>query len=230
MERIYPRTLLAASWAALVLAMLAMAVGHTGAPDLNWLANQISTYAATAPNRAWITAGMVLPCVAIACLSVLVSRHGLLGESPPAHAVPLLAGGVISGLLTLAVFRETARSYVMLKGAGLDAIRQQSFHDAGLMIFFYSAILLAVLSGMLVMAQARAWAGKVLGASVSLLGLAAFPLMAAPWPQLLGITGAVHGLMQRASLFSLWLATALVLAAATSNLLRPSQGASDPGH
>ncbi len=217
----HERVLLSTSWAALLAGLVAMLVGHAGSPDLDWQLNQISTYAATALHREWITAGMVLPCVAIAALSMLVSRHRALGDNALAHAVPLLAGAVIAGLLMLATFQETARTFAMLKSAGFDAIRQQSFHDAGLMIFFYSAIVLAVVSGTLVIARAAAWRGKLLGTSAMLLGMAAFPLMALPWPRALGIVSSVPGLKQRASLFSLWLATALVLAAVSGALSRP---------
>ncbi len=218
----HKRILLATGWVTLVSALIAMIIGHTGSHDLSWETNQISTYAATATHHGWITAAMVLPCLALVCISILVSRYKVLGDTNLAHTVPLLAGAGISGLLILAVFKETARTMSMLKNSGFDAIRQQSFHDAGLLIFFYSTILLAVLSGILIIAQAAAWKRKILGGSVALSGLAAFPLMTMPWPRMIGILNAVPGLKQRASLLSLWLAIALVLAVASDYILRSS--------
>ncbi len=215
MKNMHKRILLATGWITLVSALIAMIIGHTGSHALSWETNQISTYAATAPHHSWITAGMILPCVTLICISILVSRYKVLGDTDLAYIMPVVAGAVISGLLTLAFFKETARTISVLKNSGFDAIRQQSFHDAGLMIFFYSAMLLAVLSGVLIIAQTAAWKRKILGGFVALLGLAAFPLMTMPWPRMIGILNAVPGLKQRASLLSLGLAIALLLVAAS---------------
>lgn len=193
--------------------MIAMIIGHSGNNELNWEANQISTYAAIAQRHEWITAAMVLPCLTLICASILASRYRILGDTHLAHVVPLFSGSAISGLLTLASFKETARSISMLRSSGFDAIRQQSFHDAGLLIFFYSGIMLTVLFGILIFENAADWKRKILGGSVAVLGLGAFPLMAMPWPRMIGILTAVPGLKQRASLMSLWLAVSLVLAA-----------------
>ncbi len=206
------RTLLITSWAAIVAAMAAMAIGHSGATNLNWMANEISTYAAQAPHQDWITAGMLLPCVALAAIGMLVSRHRMLGDSVLAHSAPLLAGAAIGGLMTLATFKEAAPTMAMLRTAGIDAVIQQSFHNAGLMGFFYSTVLLVLLCGALAALSGRP-ARRLLGAGAMLLGLAALPLMTEPWPHLLGVNGPARGLMQRASLFSLWLAAMLVLEA-----------------
>ncbi len=215
------KILLATAWTTLIAAMIAMIIGHAGSHDLSWVTNHISTYAAVAPHREWIIAAMMLPCLTIASISILASKYKILGDADLAHVVPLFAGSGIAGLLTLAVFRETARTMSMLKSSGFDAIRQQSFHDAGLLIFFYSGIALALLFGILVYTQGGALKSKILGASVALLGLAAFPLMATPWPRILGILTAAPGLKQRASLFSLWLAMAVVLTVITGRMLQP---------
>ncbi len=208
------RTLLITSWAAIVAAMAAMVIGHSGTTNLNWMANEISTYAAQAPHQDWITAGMLLPCVALAAIGVLVSRHRMLGDTALADTAPLLAGAAIGGLMTLATFKEAAPTMAMLRTAGMDAVIQQSFHNAGLMGFFYSTVLLVLLCGGLAALQSgRPARRRLLGAGAMLLGLAALPLMTEPWPHLLGLDGPARGLMQRASLFSLWLAAALVLEA-----------------
>ena len=216
----HQKIILTGGWITLILAMIAMIIGHTGNTDLQWQVNQISTYAATAPRHEWIMAAMILPCLSLVCISILTSRYKMLGDTHLAHTVPLFTGSAIAGLLTLAGFKETARTISILKSSGFDAIRQQSFHDAGLLIFFYSDILLAVVFGILIISRSAAWTGRILGGAVLLLGVAAFPLMTTPWPRMIGILTAGPGLKQRASLFSLWLAIALVLAAVSSPLLR----------
>jgi len=217
---VHKRILIAAGWISLISALIAMIIGHTGSHDLRWEVNQISTYAATAPHDRWITAAMLLPCVTLACISILVSRFNILGDSNVAHTMPLCAGATIAGLLTLAVYEETARTVTILKTAGFEAIRRQSFHDAALLIFFYSAVLVAVVLGVLIIAQADNWKEKILGSSVTVLGLAAFPLMTTAWPRLIGVLGAGPGMKQRASLLSLWLAIALVLMVASNKVFQ----------
>ncbi len=222
-ENVHKRILLAISWISLISALIALIIGHTGSHDLRWEINQISTYAATAPHDRWITASMILPCLTLVCISILVSKYKILGDNHVAHTVPLCAGATIAGLLTLAAYEETARTMMILRKAGFEAIRQQSFHDAGLLIFFYSAILVAVVLGVLIIAQAAHGKEKILGGAVTLLGMAAFPLMTTAWPRLIGALGAGPGLKQRASLLSIWLATALVLVVASDKVLPRSQ-------
>jgi hypothetical protein len=214
------RILIATGWISLISAFIAMIIGHTGSHDLRWQMDQISTYAAIAPHDRWITAAMLFPCVTLVCISILVSRYKILGDNNVAHAVPLCAGAMIAGRLTLAVYEETARTVTILKKAGFEAIRQQSFHDAGLLIFFYSAILVAVVLGVLIIAQADHWKEKILGNSVTVLGIAAFPLMTTTWPRLIGVLGADPGLKQRASLLSIWLSIALVLVVASNKVFQ----------
>lgn len=215
----HKRILLATGWITLVSAFIAMIIGHIGNHDLDWKINQISTYAATAHNQGWVTAAMILPCLTLVCISILVSRYKPLGDTVFAHSVPLFAGAQVAGLLTLAAFKETARTMSMLKSSGFDAIRQQSFHDAGLLIFFYSAIVLAVILGVLIFERAAAWRERIPGVIITLLGMASFPLMTTPWPGMIGVLGAGPGLKQRASLMSLWLAFALVQAVLSNKVL-----------
>jgi hypothetical protein len=217
---VHKQIILAAGWISLISALIAMIIGHTGSHDLRWEINQISTYAATAPRDRWITAAMLLPCVSLVCISILVSGYGILGDSNAAHTMPLCAGAAMTGLLTLAAYEETAQTVKMLKNAGFEAIRRQSFHDAGLLIFFYSAVLVTVVLGVLIIAQADNWQEKILGGAVTLLGMAAFPLMTTAWPRLIGVLGADPGLKQRASLLSIWLAIALVLVVASNRVFQ----------
>lgn len=206
------RVLVASSWATVFLALVSMIIGHSGNHELSWKINQISTYAATAPHDRWVTASMLLTCLTLAILSILIARNKVLGEGYLAYTAPLFMGATISGLLVLAHFEETAMNMSILKNASFAAIRQQSFHDAGLLIFFYSAIALVVVLGLLLIAQARNWKEKIIGSTVALLGAASFPLMTTAWPGLIGVLGAGPGLNQKASLLSLWLGIVLVLA------------------
>lgn len=124
-----------AGWTAAISALITMFIGHWGARDLSWISNQISTYAAQSPNDAWITASMLISAAALVCISLLISKHQILGANGLVHVIPVLIGAVIAGLILLAFFEETARTIKMLKSATFEAIRQQSFHDAGLMVF-----------------------------------------------------------------------------------------------
>lgn len=159
---------------------------------------------------------MLLPFVTLACVSILVSRHKILGDNDIAHIVSLFSGSAISGLLMLGGFEETARTMTLLKNSSFDAIRQQSFHDAGLLTFFYSAIVLDVVLGFLIVTRTTGWKERIRGAAVICLGIGAFPLMTTAWPRLIGILSAGPGLKQRASLLSLWLAIMVVLTVASS--------------
>lgn len=217
------RGLFLTGWTAIVAALIAMIVGHTGTTHLSWEADEISTYAAQAPHQDWITAGMLLPCVAFAAISMLISRYRVLGDSAFAHVAPLLAGAAIGGLMTLATFKEAApTTEAAMKTAGVAAVVQQSFHNAGLMGFFFATVLLVVLTGTLAAANAASRRHKLAAAAAVLLGIAALPLMETHWPRLLDIHGPVPGLMQRASLFSLWLGATLILAALRPHLQRPA--------
>ncbi len=220
------RILIVTGWLTLLSAMIAMIIGHTGSHDLSWTMNQISTYAAHAPHDRWITASMLLSCSTMAIFSLIVTSK-ILGDNWLTHIVPLFAGAAAAGLLMLASYKETAGSVTLLRSSGFEAIRRQSFHDAGLLIFFYSSIALAVVLGILIIAQASRWREKVAGVVVALLGLAAFPLMTTAWPGLIGLLSTGPGLKQRASLLSLWLASLLVLAVASGKIFRQLQ---QPAH
>jgi len=218
----HKRILIMIGWLTLFSALIAMIIGHSGSHDLNWTINQISTYAAGAPHDRWITASMLLSCLTLVSISLMVSSK-ILGDNYLTYMAPLFAGATIAGLLTLAGYEETAGSMRILRSSGFEAIRQQSFHDAGLLIFFYSAVALAVVLGILIMAQASGWKEKIIGGVVALLGTAAFPLMTTAWPGLIGLLSAGPGLKQRASLLSIWLAILLVLAVASSKIFQPSR-------
>lgn len=192
-----------------------MIIGHLGAGRLNWLANQISTYAAVAPHDHFITASILLSSFTLLVVALLVSRHQIVGTSVYAHLIPLLAGAAASGLIVLSCFEETASSISQLKNAGFWAIRVQSFHDAGLLIFFYSSMILVMLLGVLVSINTRELITRLSGGAIAGMGPVSYFLMTTAWPKYVGLQGITVGANERASLFCLWLAVVLLLAHAS---------------
>lgn len=201
-----------AAWLALALAPAAMVVGHLGAPGLDWRAHHVSTYAARAPGDDWITAAMLLSAVAMMCIGVLVSGAGRPGGRIAAGLIAMALGASVSGLLLLAGFEETATGMAALRSAGFDAIRRQSFHDAGLFVFFHGTILALLGAGVALLAG-RGLRRRLFGAAVAASGPLAYAAMATTWPTLLGIAGAGVGLKQRLSFLFLWVGAVLLLAA-----------------
>ena len=202
-------------WAITSAAMAAMVIGHLGSHDLNWRTDQISTYAATAPFDGLVTLSMLLSAGALVVAGLLASRYGLFGNGIWNHAIPLLAGAAAVGLIMLAHYEETARTLAALRQSGFGAIRQQSFHDAGLQIFFYSGVLLVTVMGVLTMALGVSLAERLVGILMFGLGPGSFLLMTTAWTRAIGIEAPATGLQQRASLLCLWLAMVCVLVIAT---------------
>jgi hypothetical protein len=209
-----------AGWASAILALITMLIGHMGKHNLNWMSYHISTFAANAPNDTWITSSMLMSAVSLLCIGVLISKYQLLGTNYFTHLLPLLIGAAISGLIMLATFEETARTLKALKHMSFSAIRQQSFHDAGLMIFFYCSICLTIMAGFFCMIF-RKGKEKILGIIITSLGPASFFLMTTSWPKFIGINGHSAGLKQRASLLCIWIAMALLLLLALKRIGTP---------
>lgn len=212
------RTTVIIGWVCAIGSLLAIAGGHLGTQQLSWKANQISTYAATAPYDYFITLSMLLSTVSLLVVGVLVSKHRIIGDSYLAHIIPLLAGAAASGLIMLACFEETAKSLKILKHSGFWAIRVQSFHDAGLLIFFYSSLVLTGLLGIAVFINRKSLIDKVFGGCMFLSPLS-FLLMTTPWPQKVGFVGNTIGINQRAGLFCLWLAVVFLLSIASKKAI-----------
>ena len=214
------RNTIIVGWSSAIMALIFMIIGHSGTHGLSWFRNQISTYAAQAPHDAWITASMLLSCVALLSVSLLVSRYKMIGDHSLIHVVPVIIGATISGLLVLAYYEETAKTITMLKRSGFMSIRLQSFHDAGLLVFFYGSVLLVLILGAFVIAFKEGVRDKLIGLGIFVLGPASFSLMGTSWPKLVGIAGPSAGIKQRMALLCLWLAMVLVLALASNNTPR----------
>lgn len=202
-----------------VLSLVSMVLGHFGTHELNLMSSQISTYAAKSPYDYFITASMLLSSLALLIISFLTSKFKLFGSSNLAHLIPALSGAASFGLIMLAYYEETAKNLSVLKQSGFMAIRIQSFHDAGLLMFFYSSLLLITLLGILTIIYGSNTINKSLGGVILFMAPASFVLMTTQWPKAIGFTGVTVGLNQRAALFCLWLAFTIMLLIASNKSL-----------
>ncbi|MDH3230626.1 MAG: hypothetical protein OEN55_12620 [Alphaproteobacteria bacterium] len=198
----------------LALAPAAMVVGHLGERDLSWKTNHVSTFAAHAAYDDWITASMLLAAFAMLGIGTVVSSSSWPGGKVPSSLIAMALGASVAGLLLLAAFEETAEGLAALRRLGFGAIRQQSFHDAGLYIFFHGAVLAVFASGVAMLAE-RGVHTRILGAAVAASGPLAYAAMVISWPAMLGIAGAGVGLKQRLSFLFLWTGAVLLLGAVT---------------
>ena len=203
-----------AGWMCLTLAPAAMAIGHLGAHNLDWTTNQISTYASRAAYGDCITASMLLAAFAMVGIGTVVSSSGWPGGKIHSSLIAMAMGAAIAGLLLLAAFEETAEGLAALRKLGFGAIRQQSFHDAGLHIFFHGAVLALFAAGAAMLAE-RGVRARILGAAVAASGPLAYAAMITPWPALIGIAGAGMGIKQRAAFLLLWIGAVLLFGALT---------------
>ncbi len=211
----FMKVLTTVGWSIMAASLLAMRSGHFGAGHLSWISDQISTYAAVAPQGYLITASIWLSALGLLVVGAVVTRHPILGGSHLASIAMALSGAASAGLMTLAHYKETARSLTALKHSGFWAIRIQSFHDAGLMIFFYSAILFVMLVGVLMTALHKRVFDRAFGTVVFALAPISYLLMTTRWPKYVGFSGVNTGVNERATLFCLWLAAAIVFALAS---------------
>jgi len=216
------RNIIFIGWISAVASLASMVIGHLGSHELSWISSQISTYAAKAPYDFFITGSILLSSLTLLLIGILVSRYQIMGTNVLAHLVPALSGASASGLLMLAYYEETAKNLNHLKKSGLWAIRIQSFHDAGLTIFFYSTLLLVMLLGVMSLLNAASAKGKIIGAVILGMGPASYLLMATHWPKLVGFEGTTVGVNQRAALFCLWLAVVLILTIASRKAPEPT--------
>jgi len=204
------KILILAGWSVMAASLLAMITGHLGAGHLSWISDQISTYAAVAPNGGFITASIWMSAGGLLIVGAVVLRDPVLGGSHFASISMALAGASAAGLMTLAHYKETARSLAALEQAGFWAVRIQSFHDAGLMIFFCSAMLLMMIAGVLMFVRYKGMFEKLLGSAVFALAPTSYLLMTTQWPKYIGFSGITTGVNERVALFCLWLAAAMI--------------------
>jgi hypothetical protein len=203
------------AWLALLLALVTMIVGHSGSHELSWTRDYISTYAAHALHANWITASILLSALALVCIGVSIARHHELGKNHLSQVVSMIIGAAVSGLLLLVSFKETAPRGIVLQNLDFDALRQQTIHESGLRLFFYSSITGALTVGIAVMLTGTSRVRRAIGGVIATTGLAAMAATSYSWPRYFGIIGESGGIRQRAAFLSLWIGALLLLALIT---------------
>jgi hypothetical protein len=220
------------AWIVLFAAPLVLFVGHLGAGGLNWLENGISTYAANAPNGNWVSAGILLAGLSIVCLGVGISLNTSLRISLLSQIASMCCGAAAAGLLMLCRYKETANNIEALKRMEFAAIRQQTFHDAGLLMFVSAAVLALMISGLIAMVRSASWGGRLLAAAVFVSGPIACAVVISSSQGPVGFLGTAPGLKQRAAFFCLWVGAfcllTLLTKAAAQSVLRQREVDGEP--
>ena len=220
------RTAIISAWIVLFAAPLALFIGHLGADNLSWTRNGISTYAVAAPHANWVSAGILLAGLSIACLGVGISMSTRLRINILSPIASMCCGAAAAGLLMLCRFQETANNIEALKRMEFAAIRQQTFHDAGLLLFVSSAVLALMISGLIAMARSTSWGSRLLAAVVFVSGPIACAIVISFAQGPAAFLGAAPGLKQRVAFFCLWVGAlclmVLLTKAATQSANRPS--------
>jgi hypothetical protein len=187
----------------LVFAPAAMLIGHLGNHDLIWTQDPISTFAARAPLDVFITVSMVVSSLTLVavCMAAVAHRprRPVLG-----WMIPLAGGASAAGLLLLAAFEETIPPTLSHPPPTPHEIRIQAFHNTGLLVFFFSAVVVLCSLGILWIISRRGRARY--GGLIPI--VAALGALTAPgWPV---FPRDCLGLSQRVSLFLLWFGLAIV--------------------
>jgi hypothetical protein len=127
----------------------------------------------------------------------------------------MCCGAAAAGLLMLCRFQEMANNLEALKPMAFAAIRLQTFHDAGLLIFFSSAVLALMISGLTAMARGASWGSRLLAAVVFVSGPIACAVVISSVQGPAAFPGAAPGLKQRAGYFCLWVGAVCLMALLT---------------
>jgi hypothetical protein len=163
---------------------------------------------------------MLLAGLSIACLGVGISLNTPLRINILSQAASMCCGAAASGLLMLCRFQETANNLEALKRMEFAAIRQQTFHDAGLLIFVCSAVLALMISGLIVLARSASWGSRILAAVVFVSGPIAFAVVISLAQGPAAFLGAAPGLKQRTAFFCLWVGALCLMALLTKAATR----------
>jgi hypothetical protein len=186
-----------------IIALGAMAIGHSGTHNLIWTRDPISTFAARAPMDVFVTISMVLSAFTL----VVVCLAAVEASSTPVFLrliAPVISGVAAGGLLLLATFEETISLRLSTSPPTLQQVRIQAFHDAGLLLFFSGSLLLLSTLGILWIAS-RSGRSRYMGlvpiaSAIGAFSVRIWPIFAAGWT----------GLSQRVSLLLIWIGLAAV--------------------
>lgn len=196
---------LAVAWLALIASPVTLFVGHLGAVGLDWRKNQVSTYAAKAPNDDWVTATMLLAAVAL--VGIAVNLHRALAADLISRALSTLLGAGAAGLVLLACF-EVGGGY------------RQGKHDAGLVLFLIATTAAFAVAGGAIAVTGPGWRQRVAGTFVAGCALGGTGSLEVNWTPL-------WGLHQRTAFLGLWVAALFLLGIVSSVGRRNSKGARD---
>jgi hypothetical protein len=182
--------------------IIGLAAGHLGAANLDWTANQISTFAALGPHGYLISFGLMSAAGFFVCIGILVGRSKIFSQTLLGDFLPMLAGAAFTALLLLANFKETATS---ANSATASAIRQQATHDAGLLVLIVSLMSMDFIIGWLSYVRAGTLRGKLFGLVIVASVPISMMLLGTNWPTFFGLDAMSFGIKQRAFLTCLWI-------------------------
>eukprot|EP00466_Bigelowiella_natans_P013605 jgi/Bigna1/79507/fgenesh1_pg.63_\ len=192
-----------------------MLIGHNGEHSIDWVEAGISTFAARAPRKAWITAAILMFASSLVFLGLVLSFTGPLRGRISSHVSCMLLGSAAVGLYLVAMYEEIDNPQ-----SHAD-VRQQAFHDAGVMIFISCSLLTLLCIGTSCLVHPPSHHGPITGRVAGLVMIADVPfvkgLMERNWTgRILKLEGHCMGLRQRSSFAALGVGLFLV-----AMLLRP---------
>lgn len=196
------KRLLLFGWINTFLIPVCLVVGHFGTHQLSWKSDPLSFFAAGAPYGGFISLAMILSALSLVFLGILISRFRILGESLWADVSALLTGTAAGGLGLLAAVQDTASLSAKIT---VQQIQHSAAHNAGLMVFFNSALCFLVLSGITTFLSNSSGVRRQLGMCTLVCALFAQGAIGAPWGELLGLEEHAGGIAQRASFLLMWL-------------------------
>ena len=184
------------------VAFASMIVGHIAAPELSWTRDPISTYAAHAPLRMWITFAMLAAAATILLIGIEVSRIPNAAYNFISATIPLIAGASAAGLVLLATFKETISKTISSSAPTVDQVRLQAFHDAGLLLFFYGSLVFLTLVGIVWFRMRNGLSRFCAFVPIAMSVASWYVLTRGPF------SANAFGLKQRVGLFLIWLGLA----------------------
>ncbi len=202
MSRTVDRLLLGACWIGQAFVPIGLTIGHLGDHELHWQRDPLSVYAVRAPLGPAITMAICSAAAAMLVFGVIVPR--CFEHRSFAPMLSMGYGIAASGLLLIARFPGPLPPLSSFDGLPAGQIRDQLFHEAGLMLFFSTFMATLVCTGFALVLLRRHTATRALGACAS--------VVAATAPQWFshGSMGA-FGLHQRLAFLFLWISACIIL-------------------
>lgn len=191
------------SWVIQLLIPILMLLGHLGQNSLDWKINQISTYAAKSTNDFFISTSLVLAAIALFIMGVLTNFINS-GSKILKILMTFSFGISIAGLVLIIRFEETAQTIHILKSLSWWKVRIQTFHDAGLILFFFNILILHFLFALDFILIFKEKLLKIFSSIIAIIGFCSFFVMKS------NIIYQI-GLKQRLSFFLIWIGMTIIL-------------------